>query len=76
MIVEFKTKDRIAFICLNRPEARNAVNQEVAQGIEDAIDLLENDDDLWIGILCANGPAFSAGADLKAISAGAINSGR
>ena len=73
MIVEFKTKDRIAFICLNRPEARNAVNQEVAQGIEDAIDLLENDDDLWIGILCANGPAFSAGADLKAISAGAMN---
>lgn len=73
MIIEYETRDHIALITLNRPEARNAVNHEVAEGIENALDEFEADDDLWTGILCANGPAFSAGADLKAISAGELN---
>ena len=73
MVINYETKGRIALITLNRPEARNAVNQEVAAGIEDAIDQFEEDNDLWTGILCGNGPVFSAGADLKAISAGELN---
>ena len=73
MVINYETKGRIALITLNRPEARNAVNHEVAAGIEEAIDQFEEDNDLWTGILCGNGPVFSAGADLKAISAGELN---
>jgi len=73
MIIEYEKRERIALITLNRPEARNAVNHKVAEGIEKALDAFEGDENLWTGVLCANGPAFSAGADLKAISAGELN---
>ncbi|MBT4676738.1 MAG: crotonase/enoyl-CoA hydratase family protein [Acidimicrobiaceae bacterium] len=70
MTVNFEIRDRIAIITLNRPEARNAVSQQLAEDLESAIDRLEADEALWIGILCGNGPAFCAGADLKAIASG------
>lgn len=57
-------------ITLNRPEARNAINGEVAAGIEAALDRLESDSDLWCGVLASSGTAFCAGADLKEIAAG------
>ena len=69
-IVDIEEQGRIAVITINRPEARNAVNGEVASGIEAAIDKLEESDDLWVGVLAGNGPTFSAGADLKAIASG------
>ena len=75
MIVEFEALGRVALIRVNRPDARNAVNRELAEAVETAIDRLEGDDELWAGILCANGPAVSAGADLKAIASGAANLG-
>jgi enoyl-CoA hydratase len=55
---------------LNRPEARNAVNGDIANGMEAAIDELEADPALVCGVLAANGPVFCAGADLKLIAAG------
>lgn len=60
----------VAIVTLDRPEAKNAVNGEVARGIEAAVDRLEEDDALWVGILTHTGDVFSAGADLKAINAG------
>ena len=75
MIVEFEVRGRVGLIRLNRPDARNAVNSELAEAVETAIDRLEDDDELWAGILCANGPVFSAGADLKAIASGKANLG-
>jgi enoyl-CoA hydratase len=74
-IVTFEATGRVAVITLNRPDARNAVNGDVANGLEAAIDQLEDDDELWVGILRANTegqerPVFSAGADLKEINAG------
>ena len=68
--VEFEARDRVALITLNRPEARNAVNGELSRSLEAAIDRLEQDDSLWLGILSGNGPVFCAGADLKAIASG------
>jgi enoyl-CoA hydratase len=68
--IEYTTEGHVATITINRPEARNAVNGEVAGGIEEAVDRLENDDALWIGVLTGVPPVFSAGADLKAINAG------
>jgi enoyl-CoA hydratase len=74
-IVTYEARDRIALITLNRPEARNAVNGDVAAGLEAAVDAMEADDDIWVGILQANTegqerPVFCAGADLKAINDG------
>jgi enoyl-CoA hydratase len=69
-MVDYELQGRIAVLTLNRPEARNAVNGDVSKGMEAAIDQLEENDDAWVGILTHNGPVFSAGADLKAISSG------
>jgi enoyl-CoA hydratase len=74
-IVEYEVRGKVAIITLNRPEARNAVNGDVASGLEAAIDKLEADSNVWIGVLAANTagqerPVFCAGADLKAINSG------
>jgi enoyl-CoA hydratase len=74
-IVLFEKRGRIGIITLNRPEARNAVNGDVASGVEAAIDAIEADDDIWVGIVTENTagqekPVFCAGADLKAINSG------
>jgi enoyl-CoA hydratase len=70
MAVDFSTQGPFAIVKINRPEARNAVNGAVAQGIEAAIDRIEEDDSLWLGILTGEPPVFCAGADLKEINAG------
>ena len=41
MSVEFETKGHLAIITLNRPDARNAINGMMAQGIESALDKFE-----------------------------------
>ena len=74
-VVTYTADGRVGIITLDRPEARNAVNGDVAAGLEAAVDRLEADDDVWVGILTANTagqerPVFCAGADLKAINAG------
>src|SRR5215207_909174 len=74
-IVTYEVNGRVALITLNRPDARNAVNGDVAAGVESAIDRMEADDEVWVGILTANTegqerPVFCAGADLKAINSG------
>lgn len=74
-IVTYETRDQVAVITLNRPDARNAVNGDVALAMEAAIDQMENDDGIWVGIVQANTegqerPVFCAGADLKAINSG------
>jgi len=73
--VTYVRDGNVAIITLNRPEARNAVNGDVASAMEAAIDRLEGDDGVWVGILLANTagqerPVFCAGADLKAINSG------
>jgi enoyl-CoA hydratase len=69
-MVEYEKLGRAALLTIRRPEARNAVNSDVAQGMEAAIDRLEADEDVWVGVLAGEGTVFSAGADLKAIAAG------
>lgn len=70
MPVEYVKKGNVAIITMNRPEARNAINGEMAQTMEAALDQMESDPEVWVGILTAVGKAFCAGADLKEISAG------
>jgi enoyl-CoA hydratase len=71
--VSVEARGRVAVLTIRRPEARNAVNGDVANGMEAGIDRLEDDADLWVGIVTAEGPVFSAGADLKAIAAGKVS---
>jgi enoyl-CoA hydratase len=68
--VTFDVRGHYAVITINRPQARNAVNGAVANGIEAGIDRLEEDDDLWVGIVTGVPPVFCAGADLKEINSG------
>lgn len=64
--------DGVAVITINRPEAKNAVDLSVAEGIAAAIDELEARDDLTIGILTGAGGTFCAGMDLKAFTRGEV----
>ncbi|MCX5043184.1 crotonase/enoyl-CoA hydratase family protein [Aldersonia sp. NBC_00410] len=63
-------RDRILIVTINRPEARNAINKAVSQGIADAVDQLDSDESLSVGIITGAGGNFCAGMDLKAFVAG------
>src|SRR4051794_22636935 len=63
-------RDNVLLITLNRPEARNAVNGALAQGVADALDELDDTPELQVGILTGAGKGFSAGMDLKAFVTG------
>jgi enoyl-CoA hydratase/carnithine racemase len=69
-------QDRVGILTLNRPEARNALNNEVASRIADALDELEADDDIWVIVITGAGDrAFCAGQDLKVKGARAPQGG-
>ncbi|HEX8101266.1 MAG TPA: crotonase/enoyl-CoA hydratase family protein [Solirubrobacteraceae bacterium] len=65
-----EAQDGVLLITLNRPEARNAVNLAVAEGVAAALDALDADDALQVGVLTGAGGAFCAGMDLKAFVTG------
>jgi len=62
--------DGVLLITLNRPEARNAVNAAVAEGVAAALERLDGDHELRVAILTGAGSSFCAGMDLKAFVAG------
>ncbi len=72
MTVDYELHGHVAVMTINRPTARNAVNTDVAQGLEAAIDRLEADEQAWVGIITGaqteKGWIFCAGADLKQMS--------
>ncbi|WP_323793089.1 crotonase/enoyl-CoA hydratase family protein [Nocardioides sp.] len=63
-------RDGVQVITINRPHAKNALNGAVARGIAAAVDELDADDDLRVGVLTGAGGTFSAGMDLKAFLTG------
>ena len=60
----------VQIITINRPEAKNALNGDVARGIAAAVDELDASDELRVGVLTGAGGTFSAGMDLKAFLTG------
>ena len=60
----------VQVITINRPEARNAINGAVATGVRDAVDELDADAALQVGVLTGAGGTFSSGMDLKAFLKG------
>ena len=55
----------VLIITLNRPEAKNAANLALSQGVAAAIDRLDADDALTVGIITGAGGTFCSGMDLK-----------
>ena len=63
--IQYETKDRVAYITLNRPEKRNALNYEVVTELKSAFEQAETDENCKVVVLRANGAVFCAGADLE-----------
>jgi enoyl-CoA hydratase len=62
----------ILVITLNRPKARNAVNSALARGLAAAVDTLDGDPELSVGVLTGAGGSFCSGMDLKAFLQGEV----
>src|SRR3954471_21545909 len=65
-----ETRDGVLVVTINRPEAKNAVNAAVAAGVAAALDELDANEDLRVGVLTGAGGTFCAGMDLKAFLKG------
>lgn len=63
--LQTREDDGILVITINRPEAKNAMNKAAAEGIAEALDRLDNDDNLRVGVLTGAGGTFCSGMDLK-----------
>ena len=63
-------RDRVLVITLNRPDAMNAINGDLSNGLWSAIQDLNGDPGLTAGVLTGAGRGFCAGMDLKAYSRG------
>ena len=69
-VVLVEQRDRILLITINRPKAKNAINAAVSRGLADAMDRLDADPGLSVGLLTGAGGSFCAGMDLKAFARG------
>ena len=58
-------EDGILVVTINRPDAKNAMTKAAAEGIAAAMDRLDSDDSLRVGILTGAGGTFCSGMDLK-----------
>jgi len=63
-------RGNVLLITLNRPEVRNAVNAALAAGVAGALDELDGEDSLSVGVLTGGGGFFCAGMDLGAFVKG------
>ncbi|HWC68554.1 MAG TPA: crotonase/enoyl-CoA hydratase family protein [Acidimicrobiales bacterium] len=71
-LVLTEARGKTLLITLNRPDARNAVNRELAEALASALDGLDADPALAVGVLTGAGRGFSAGMDLKAFLSGGL----
>jgi enoyl-CoA hydratase len=68
--------DRVLVVRIEREEKRNAVDQAIADGIGAALDQLDDDPDLWVGIITGTSTVFSAGSDLASSKDGSARTAR
>ena len=64
----FEKEDNFAILTFNRPDARNAVNNQVRAEFAAALKEVEADDEIKVMILTGNGKAFASGVDIKEFS--------
>ncbi|MFC1929746.1 enoyl-CoA hydratase/isomerase family protein [Chloroflexota bacterium] len=63
-VVLYEKKNKIAYITLNRPEKRNAMNLELVEELKTIWTDFRDDENLWAAILSGAGEAFCAGVDI------------
>lgn len=68
--VIYRKEGHIAFITLNRPENRNAINRQLVCELREAWIDYRDDENLWVAILNGEGKCFCAGADVKEMQRG------
>ncbi len=64
-VLSTERHDRILVMTMQRVEKRNAINPEMTAAIDAALNELDDDNDLWVGVLSGGDQVFSAGTDLK-----------
>jgi enoyl-CoA hydratase/carnithine racemase len=60
--------ERVAVLTLNQPQTRNSLSEAMIEALGDALTAIAHDDTVRVVVLAANGPAFSAGHDLKELT--------
>ena len=60
-----EVRGNVLIVTLNRPEAKNAANKALAEQVAAAMDRLDSDDSLFVGIITGAGGTFCSGMDLK-----------
>jgi enoyl-CoA hydratase/carnithine racemase len=68
--VLFAVEDRVATITLNRPERKNAMNQQLKDELRECWKRVKADPDIWAAIITGAGDAFSSGADVESLATG------
>lgn len=68
--VETERHGHVLLMRMARPDKRNAVDAAMTTALDEALNLLDDDPDLWCGVLAGDATAFSAGTDLSAGSGG------
>lgn len=63
-VVRSERHDRILKIVIDNPAKKNSFQPEMMAQLSDALTLLDQDDDLWCGVVCAEGDNFTAGLDM------------
>ncbi len=71
-VVLTEQRGHVLVVTLNRPEVKNAANGALGMAMNAAMDQLDDNDDLFVGIVTGAGGDFSAGADLKAVARGEL----
>jgi enoyl-CoA hydratase/carnithine racemase len=68
-VLIYEVRDGLAWVTLNRPDARNALNHALREALREAFARFAADEDARVAILRGAGPTFCAGADLKEMAA-------
>jgi enoyl-CoA hydratase len=63
-----ETRGRVGLITLNRPQAMNALNNQLMREVMDALEAFDKDEDIGAMVITGNEKAFAAGADIKEMS--------
>jgi len=66
-IVTTERRGHVFVVSMRREHKRNAVDRALAEGLSAALDQLDDDPDLWVGVLTGTPTVFSAGSDLKSL---------
>jgi enoyl-CoA hydratase len=65
MPVTAEARGRVLVVAIDRPDKRNAIDADISAGIDAALNRLDDDPGLWVGVLTGTDSLFSAGTDLR-----------